>query len=305
MVILQDAIKFCKRYLFQSVEFPDGKVAADFLHRPKPAKTPKAKKTAMQINGEILSDNDEDNRGYDDLDGFVVRGGDDDDDGAMSASSEEEEVLSDGGTTTVKRRRHKSSRRSQNKKKKRRRFYRNGEDDENAAVRRQKERQEKELLQFKSADYVHESDDELTPEELAAFFESEQRIRDQFNAAAVYSHIEEEREEKIQVRNVEEELRRQRLDMDSDIEMEDAASDNEDDNDSNDSNDQATDEEESSQTKVNDRPAQDAPEVATDTEKEGLLVNDNDDDAVSVTGQSSPAEPARARKIIVDSDDEE
>ncbi|KAF5113394.1 hypothetical protein DV454_003625 [Geotrichum candidum] len=281
--------------------------AGDSPLPPDEPKLPKAKKAAMQTNGDILSDHDEDNRGYDDLDGFVVRGGDDDDDDAMSASSEEEKVLSDGGTTTVKRRRHKSSSQSQNKKKKRRRLYRNDEDDELVAVRRQKERQEKELLQFKSTDYVHDSDDELTPEELAAFFESEQRIRDQFNAAAVYSNIEKVQEEEIEVRTVEEELRRQRLDMDSDIEMEDAASDNEGDSDSNDRNDQTTDEEENRQTKVNDKQAQqNAPKVATGTEKKDILVNDDDgDDAVSVTDRSSPAETARGRKIIVDSDDEE
>lgn len=297
MVLLQDAIRFCKRYLFQSVEFPDGKVAADFLHRQKPVKAPKTKKPVMQVDGKILSDNDDDEtQGYDDMDGFIVRGRNGDDESDMSSSSEEEENMSDGGTTRTKR--HKSQSRSQHKKKKRRRLYRNDED-ETTVARRQKERQEKELRQYKSADYVHDSDDELTPEELAAFFESEQRIREKFNAADVYYKVEKEREEQAEALQAKEKLRRQQLDMDSDIEMQEVVSENDDDSDIDKNNDNSKDQDDDEMIEASDSSNKDESSSTIDTEKE--LHSRNYEN----TDPSSLAKTGRPRKMIADSDDEE
>ncbi|KAF5098099.1 hypothetical protein D0Z03_001281 [Geotrichum reessii] len=286
-----------KRYLFQSVEFPDGKVAADFLHRQKPAKAPKTKKPVMQADGKILSDNDDDEtHGYDDMDGFIVRGRNEDDESEMSSSSDEEENMSEGGTTRAKR--HKSQSRSHHKKKKRRRLHRN-DDDETTVGRRQKERQEKELRHYKSADYVHDSDDELTPEELAAFFESEQRIREKFNAADVYYNVEKQREEQAEALQAKEKLRRQQLDMDSNIEMQGVVSDNDDDNDIDKNNDDSKEQEDDEMIEESDSSNKKDSPFTIDTE-EGLELRNYEN-----TDYSSLAKIGRPSKVIADSDDEE
>lgn len=174
MVSFQEAIKFIKRYLFESVEFPDGKVASDFLTRQNsPPKTRKEIKKAAEDSGEILSENesksgDEDN----DLDGFIVRGGGNDDAEEQSASDSERAQKKKHKRKSEKaellvevRKRHKSG---------------------NSTSRSDRQRVEREieLRKYKSADYVHESDDEAPPEELNRFFEAEQRIRDSYKKLA-------------------------------------------------------------------------------------------------------------------------
>lgn len=172
MISFQEAIKYIKRYLFQTVEFPDGKVASDFLHREQPPQKEikKAKKAAE--NGEILSDDGNKSGGeFNDLDGFIVRGNEDGD---------EEDYLSDEEEPE-----HRHKRKHNSESSSRKRHKPSGEKSVNRLSRQQIEI-EKALRQFKSSDYVHDSDDDLNPEELEKFFESERLLREKFNAAKIY-----------------------------------------------------------------------------------------------------------------------
>lgn len=175
MISFQEAIKFIKRYLFEPVEFPDDKVATDFLvrHAP-PAKVHKPIRKAVQENGEILSDDGGDKSDLEDndLDGFIVGGdAEDDEDGERAP-------------------RHKRKHTSKPSSRKRRKGPIDLKDRELEELERGNRRRqldlEKALRQYKSADYVNESDDEADPEELKKFFESEKQLRENFNAGQIY-----------------------------------------------------------------------------------------------------------------------
>lgn len=184
MTELEEAIRFTKYYLFQPVTLPDSKVAADFLQRVQPVKSTRQKKrTTVGENGEILSENEVDYY-QDELDDFVVNGHVDSDGNDMSAS--EPEIELDG---THRKRHRRNGDHKQTSKKRRLKM------NEEQIQRAKRELQEQEVRQFKSSEYIHESDDDLTPEELQKFFESEERIRQQYGSMAMAKQIEIERQQ--------------------------------------------------------------------------------------------------------------
>lgn len=168
MIAFQNAVKYIKRYLFQSVEFPDGKVAQDFLHRAAPpTKAKKTRAARAAENGDILSDDEGQGQGDDEMDDFIVGGDNDDVDNVE---------VDENGEPVRRKRKHKSKEREKAAKTKR---HKNSV---SKTPERKRAEQESFMRQYKSADYVHDSDDEANPEDLARFFESERQLREKITS---------------------------------------------------------------------------------------------------------------------------
>lgn len=286
MISFQNAIKYIKRYLFQSVEFPDNKVASDYLHRAAAASKASRRKTAAPETGEILSDDDGTRTGSeDDLDGFIVDGNADD-------------VTEIDGETGERVRHHKRKHRHKEEvsksARKRHKTLSRKKDEE-----RKRAEQEKALRQYKSSDYVHDSDDEANPEELAKFFESERLLREKLKTMQdkIVSEAAVAAKEKAALRALDEDGVSLVLeddtarDAEEDAEMESASDD-----------DGEEEEEESNSESEADAEA----EVSEEDEVMDIDGGDKINSPDTAHTSASPSSTSRPRnKVIVDSDEED
>lgn len=275
MIAFQDAVKFIKRYLFQSVEFPDGKIASDFLHRQ--VKEKKARTQAAKETGEILSDDEGKSNENNDLDGFIVRGGDDEMEEGGAQNDEDSE------RNRRKRKLESKSKSKGDKKALRKRIRVHGSQEPSE---RKKGEIERALRVYKSSDYVHDSDDDMSPEELERFLESEKRLREKLISEHASKHVDSSKADKADMATMAD-LAKSNVDGDSEL------------------------------VNVEESDVQSSAEsmLADDTEQsESSAPEEDDPDQDLFVGSTAPtsespkqgAPPAsRPRKIILDSDDEE
>lgn len=276
MITFQEAIKFIKRYLFQSVEFPDGKVATDFLHRQ--AKEKKTRIQAAKETGEILSDDEEAAKSNEnnDLDGFIVRGSDD-------------EMAKDGGQNDEdsdrirrKRKLESKSKSKGEKKAPRKRIRVHGSQE---PAERKRSEIERALREYKSSDYVHDSDDDMSPEELEKFLESEKRLREKLTSEYASKHVESTEAAKADKAALVE-LAKSKMDGESElVDVEES------------------DDQSSAESMLEDDDEQSDSSAPDEDPDQDLFMGSTTPTTASPKQSAPPA--SRPRKIILDSDDEE